>query len=187
MLIGDSIRLGYQAKVAKLLAGKATVTGPEDNCRFSAYTLFHLSAWVPDDDFDVIQWNNGQWDTCRMPDGRIHTPLPNYLELQERIATILLEKTRRLIFATTTPVWPEQFTSGSIHPRKNEEIREYNQAATELVVKLGIEINDLHSQLETDIKKYICQDMVHLTEEGSNLCAKCIADRLTAQPSVPAD
>ncbi len=107
MLIGDSIRLGYQAKAANLLEGKALVAGPDDNCRFSAYTLFHLSTWVPDDDFDVIQWNNGQWDTCRMPDGKIHTPLAAYLELQERIAAILLKKTKRLIFATTTPVWPE--------------------------------------------------------------------------------
>ena len=96
MLIGDSIRLGYQAKVAALLADEATVTGPEDNCRFSAYTLFNLPAWVPEDDHDVIQWNNGQWDTCYMPDGRLHTPLATYLELQERIAAILLKRTRRL-------------------------------------------------------------------------------------------
>ncbi len=64
MLIGDSIRLGYQAKVAELLGENTLVRGPSDNCRFSAYTLFNLSAWVPDNDFDVIQWNNGQWDTC---------------------------------------------------------------------------------------------------------------------------
>jgi len=40
MLIGDSIRLGYQAKVAELLKDTALVGGPADNCRFSAYTLF---------------------------------------------------------------------------------------------------------------------------------------------------
>ena len=40
MLLGDSIRLGYRAKVAKLLEGQAMVAGPEENCRFSAYTLF---------------------------------------------------------------------------------------------------------------------------------------------------
>jgi hypothetical protein len=118
MLIGDSIRLGYQAKVAELLGDIAVVSGPSDNCRFSAYTLFNLSAWVPDNDYDVIQWNNGQWDTCHMPDRKIHTSLANYLELQERIAGILLKKAKRLVFATTTPVLPEQFTSGSIHPRR---------------------------------------------------------------------
>lgn len=178
MLIGDSIRLGYQAKVAALLADEATLTGPDDNCRFSAYTLFNLSAWVPDDDFDVIQWNNGQWDTCHMPDGRIHTPLANYLEIQERIATILLKKTKRLVFATTTPVWPEQFKSSSIHPRRNDDISEYNQAAVDLVSVLGIEINDLHSPIAKDVKRYISEDMVHLTEAGCDLCARRIAARI---------
>ena len=83
MLIGDSIRLSYQAKVAELLSDRAIVTGPEENCRFSAYTLFNLTSWVQEDDYDVIQWNNGQWDTSHMPDGKIHTPLQTYLELQE--------------------------------------------------------------------------------------------------------
>ncbi len=175
-LIGDSIRLGYQAKVAALLEGEAIVTGPDDNCRFSAYTLFNLSAWVPDDDFDVIQWNNGQWDTCHMPDGRIHTALTPYLELQERIATVLRKKTRRLVFATTTPVWPEQFVSGSIHPRKDEDIREYNNAAKGLFRKLGVEINDLYPQVAQDITTYISDDMVHLTEAGNDLCARHVAN-----------
>ena len=175
MLIGDSIRLGYQAKVTELLAGKANVTAPAENCRFSAYTLFNLSAWVPDNDYDVIQWNNGQWDTCHMPDGRIHTPLANYLELQERIATVLLGKTKRLVFATTTPVWPEQFTSAARNPRRNEDISAYNHAATELLAPLGVEINDLFPCLVGDIKRYISGDMVHLTEAGNDLCAGRIA------------
>lgn len=178
ILIGDSIRLGYQAKVADLLKGKATVAGPEDNCRFSAYTLFNISAWVPDDDFDIIQWNNGQWDTCHMPDGRIHTPLATYLDLQERIATILLQKTKRLIFATTTPVWPEQFGSGSIHPRRNDDISTYNRAAVDLLGKLPIDINDLHSPIMEDIKRYISEDMVHLTEAGAELCGDRVAAKI---------
>ena len=178
MLIGDSIRLGYQAKVAELLTEKATVTGPADNCRFSAYTLFCLSGWVLDDDCDVIQWNNGQWDTCYMPDGTIHTPLSSYLELQERIASILTKKTRRLIFATTTPVWPEQFTSATVNRRRNEDICDYNRAATDLLSKLGVEINDLHSHIARDVRRYISEDMVHLTEEGNDLCAERVVDRI---------
>lgn len=166
MLIGDSIRLGYQAKVTELLTNKATVTGPADNCRFSAYTLFCLSQWVPDDDYDVIQWNNGQWDTCYMPDGKIHTPLATYCELQERIATILLRKTRRLIFATTTPVWPELFATAEKNPRRNEDICEYNHAITDVLGKRGVEINDLNALVAGNVKQYISGDMVHLSETG---------------------
>ena len=178
LLIGDSIRLSYRDEVAKLLTPRAKVTGPEDNCRFSAYTLFNLSTWAPDDDYDVIQWNNGQWDTCYMFDGKIHTPLEVYLDLQMRIATILMNKTKRLIFATTTPVWPEQFSSGAILPRRNDDISEYNRAVTAQLSKYGVKINDLHSCIYTNIKKYISEDMVHLTDEGVQLVAKCVANNI---------
>jgi len=174
MLIGDSIRLGYQDKVIELLEGRADVVGPGENCRFSAYTLFNLagSGWVPGDDYDVIQWNNGQWDTCHMPDGKIHTPLDIYIELQERIAGILMKKTKRLVFATTTPVWPEQFENATVHPRRNEDIEEYNAAAVDLMGRLGVEVNDLNSPVKEDLKRYICDDMVHLTPDGASLCAE---------------
>ena len=187
MLIGDSIRLHYQPKVIELMNETATISGPVENCRFSSYTLFHLAAWVPEDNFDVIQWNNGQWDTCHMPDGRIHTSLASYLDIQERIAKILLKKTKRLIFATTTPVWAEQFTSGSIHPRRNEDILDYNSAAVDLLTGLGIEINDLHSPIAADVKKYISKDMVHLTEAGNAVCAARVAELFQHATSVPLD
>jgi hypothetical protein len=175
MLIGDSIRLGYQAKVTELLGDKAAVTGPAENCRFASYTLFQLAAWVPDSDYDVIQWNNGQWDTCHMPDGTIHTSLDQYLQLQGRIASILRKKTKRLIFATTTPVWPEQFTTSKSNPRRNEDIDAYNRAAVALLGKTGVEINDLNTPIAADIKRFISADMVHLTPEGNDLCAERIA------------
>ena len=55
MLIGDSIRLQYQPKVTELMKDTASVSGPVDNCRFSAYTLFNLAAWVHEDVFDVME------------------------------------------------------------------------------------------------------------------------------------
>lgn len=178
MLFGDSIRIGYQPKLVNLMSETAIISGPEENCRFSAYTLFHLAKWVPGDDFDIIQWNNGQWDTCYMPDGKIHTSLSSYLEIQERIAKILLKKTKRLIFATTTPVWAEQFTSGSIHPRRNEDIIAYNRGAVDLLTGLGVEINDMHSSIAENVKQYISEDMVHLTEAGKDVCACRVAEMI---------
>ncbi len=176
MLIGDSIRMGYQARVAELLGDRAVVTGPKENCRFSAYTLFYLADWVTDDDFDVIQWNNGQWDTCHMPDGHPHTSMATYLELQERIAVLLRKKTKRLIFATTTPVWPQQFTSGAVHPRRSEDICAYNSAAVDLLGKFDVEINDLHSVIAGDLERFISsEDMVHLVPAGNDACAARVA------------
>ena len=77
MLIGDSIRMNYQDRVRQMLEGQAVIHAPAENCRFAAFTLFELSGWAPDNDYDVIHWNHGQWDTCYMPDGyKADTRLP---------------------------------------------------------------------------------------------------------------
>ena len=180
-LLGDSIRGNYEPYVRKLAGDAAEIHSPDENCRFSAYTLFNLATWVSEDDYDVIHWNNGQWDTCYMPDGQIHTPLPQYLELQKRIAEILLARTKRAIFATTSPVFPEQFARAERNGRTNEDIVEYNQAVTGALTGMGVEINDLHATLVQDVKAYICDDMVHLSPAGAECCAQLVWDKIRAE------
>lgn len=178
LLLGDSIRLSYRARAQELLAGQAEVHGPDDNCRFSAYTLFYLASWAPGDDYDVIHWNNGQWDTCYMPDGRIHTPLEWYVALQQRIARVLAHKAKRLIFATTTPVHADMFDTAPLNPRKNEDIVAYNRAATDALSGMSVEINDLYTPLAEDVMTFISQDKVHLTPAGVDTCAKLVRSAL---------
>ena len=175
MLLGDSIRLNYQSRVKQLLEDRAEILSPAENCRFSAYTLFLLGNWVPDQDYDVIHWNNGQWDVCYMPDGRIHTPLPAYLDQQRRIARILAGRSRRLIFATTSPVHDDQFTMAVQNGRKNEDIIAYNQAASRALAEMGVEINDLYTPLAQDVKRFICSDRVHLSPDGIECCAERVS------------
>ena len=45
LLIGDSIRVGYDKSVKKSLEGRANVLFPEENCRFASYLLrnFHYN------------------------------------------------------------------------------------------------------------------------------------------------
>ncbi len=45
LLIGDSIRMGYDKYVKNYLADSCEVYYPKDNCRFAQYTLRHLSDW----------------------------------------------------------------------------------------------------------------------------------------------
>ena len=181
MLIGDSIRGGYQDRLRQILEGRASVQAPEETCRFAAYTLFSLSGWVPDSDYDVIHWNNGQWDVCYMPDGRIHTPLPVYLDLEQRIAEILRRKSKRLVFATTTPVHADQHATAVVNGRKNEDIVAYNNAVAKKLAAMGVEINDLHAPVARDVMKYISEDKVHLSPAGVELCAALVARTITGQ------
>jgi hypothetical protein len=179
MLIGDSIRMNYQERLREILRDRAVIHSPEENCRFAAYTLFSLWSWVPDDDYDIIQWNNGQWDTCYMLDGKIHTPLPEYLSLQSRIATILRPRAKRLVFATTTPVHSDQFTTAAALSRKNEDIEVYNRAAAALLGSMGVEILDLYAAAARDVTRYIGDDKVHLSPDGIDLCARQVAESIT--------
>ena len=43
LLLGDSIRMGYDSMVKELLSDKYEVLFPEDNGRFSSYTLWQMN------------------------------------------------------------------------------------------------------------------------------------------------
>ena len=63
LLLGDSIRIGYQNDVKELLAGEYEVICPDDNGRFAAYTLWQANQmfkWNPD--IELVHFNNGYWD-----------------------------------------------------------------------------------------------------------------------------
>ena len=64
LLLGDSIRMGYDDYVKELLDGKCEVIyDPDDNGRFAAYTLWQANQMFKKyGKFDVVHWNNGYWD-----------------------------------------------------------------------------------------------------------------------------
>lgn len=171
-LLGDSIRqIGYGTKVPELLGEEYEVFQPEENCRFVKYTLrmlFDYKAQI--EGSDVIHWNNGLWDipTAMYDDNEPFTDIDEYVNNMLRVAKLLKSLGKRIIFATTTPVRLE-------HPyNKNSVIKEYNEAIVPKLKEIGIEINDLHAIVNTDIYKYICDDNIHLSEEGINLCSNQI-------------
>ena len=60
MLVGDSIRMGYDDYVKEILAGKCEVYyDAADNGRFAAYTLWQANQmfkWNPD--IELVHFNN---------------------------------------------------------------------------------------------------------------------------------
>ena len=68
VLLGDSIRMmGYGSHVAGCLGEGYTVWQPEDNCRWAQYTLRMLFEYKNElKDADVIHFNVGHWDLCRL-------------------------------------------------------------------------------------------------------------------------
>lgn len=172
-LLGDSIRLiGYGRYVPELLKGEYEVFQPSDNCRFSKYTLRGvLHEWRGDiEGSDIIHWNNGHWDHCDLGDGPFSS-LEEYKANMVRVAKQLLSLGKVVIFATTTPVCKEE-------AKKNAAIIEYNEFIVPILRDMGIVINDLHAFVNPHIDEYICDDRIHLTEEGARACARQIVSAI---------
>ena len=171
LLIGDSIRAGYDKAVKKSLGGKAEVYFPEENCRFASYVLRNFHEYLGDVKFDVIHWNAGLWDNLRLFGEEPHTPIDIYAYYIDRIC-IRIKKLcpdTKVIFATSTSVLSEK-KSGDCK-RYNEEIEEYNKVAVEIVKKHGFSVNDLYSLSKT-LDESVHSDAVHYyTPEGTEVFA----------------
>ena len=170
VLIGDSIRLiGYGTPVEERLSEEFTVWQPDDNCRFASYTLRGMWDWQENmRGADIIHWNNGLWDVCELFGDGEFTPIDEYVSTMLRIAKILKERAQTVIFATTTPVRKEN------PHNKNETIERYNMALVPELLKLGVVINDLYTPLSEDLYKYICDDNIHLSDDGIRLAADMV-------------
>ena len=148
LLLGDSIRRGYDSAVKKTLEGIAEVYFPEDNCRFASYLLRYIGdygALIKNGTPDIIHWNAGLWDCLRQYGEEPHTPLDVYAYYIERICLRIkkLYPNATVIFATSTSV------------------------ISEIVKKYGFLIDDLYT-VSTKLPESAHSDAVHYyTPEGT--------------------
>ena len=148
LLIGDSIRMGYDKSVKKTLEGRANVIFSDDNCRFASYLLRYFHENLEDikgEDIDVVHWNTGLWDCLRLFEEEPHTPIDIYAYYIERICLRIKKicPNARVIFATSTRVLSEKMDRN--FKRYNEDIEKYNEVAVNIVKKYGFKVNDLYA------------------------------------------
>ena len=148
VLIGDSIRAGYDKSVQKTLDGRANVIFAKDSGRFAAYLLRYLHVFLESpngEEIDVIHWNAGLWDCLHMFGEDVLTPIDIYKYYIERICVRMksLCPNAKVIFATSTSVLTEKMEEP--FKRYNHDIEAYNQAAVEIVKKYGFQVNDLYA------------------------------------------
>ena len=175
LLIGDSIRMGYDKQVKKALEGKASVIFPEDNCQFAQYVFRYFHEWfsgVDGKDFDVIHWNAGLHDVLRLFGEEPTTPLDVYEYYIDRTCTRMkkLCPNARVIFATCTKVNEAKMNPDFM--RYNSDIAKYNEAAVKIVKKHGFEVNDLH-ELSVSLPDEAMSDAFHYyTDIGTEAMTK---------------
>ena len=179
LLLGDSIRMGYDKYVKMALEDVADVVYPRENCRFTAYITRHLVNWRADfklgEDVDLVHWNVGLWDVLILEDGEHLVPFEIFEYYFERVCKQIRTffPRAKVIFATSTPVQEHLFHGPK---RRNEDTRRYNARAVEIATRYGAEINDLYSLVDGCPSSYY-SDMTHLyTKEGTRLLTERVAD-----------
>lgn len=176
LLIGDSIRVGYDKSVKASLEGIANVYFPAENCRFAAFVFRHFTDYmtkIEDRKIDVIHWNAGLWDLLRQFGEEPNTPFEHYKYYIDRICQRMRKfyPNAKIIFATSTSVQTEKMDP-NMFIRYNDEIEKYNEAAAEIVKKYGMEVNDLYS-LSVTLPEEAHSDTVHYyTQIGTEAFTK---------------
>lgn len=189
LLLGDSIRMGYDEYVKELLSDEYEVIYDDvDNGRFSAYTLWQANQFFKNyGRFDIVHWNNGYWDmNVEAPMKEAIHPVDEYVHYLGRILTQIRQNGAIPVFATTVPVLSEKAAAEVAVPGiptfsyDNEWVVKYNEAAVSFMRREGVAVNDLYSLCLEDPHCFKCPDLLHLTDEGYRRCAAQTAKMIRA-------
>lgn len=168
LLLGDSLRMGYQSVVSRLLMSEATVCGPAENGRWAGYTLNSLRFWIDGMPTpDVVHWNCGLWDLGDDYNlGRPFSLPEEFISALERTIAVIhkLFPNAKLIMATIMPT--DNPDSG--------DIESYNEIIKEVAFKHDIPVDDLFPVVKENVK-LIGPDHIHLTKEGYEIVGGKVA------------
>lgn len=169
ILIGDSIRMGYQQTVREELAGAAEVVWPEMNGYDSRNVLAKIDEWAIAPQPDLVHVNCGLHDLKRdRVRGEFQVPPEDYAANVEQILQRLTSQTRaKILWATTTPVNERWHRLRKPFDRMEADVEVYNARALEICERLGVLVDDLYTfVMRAGRDEYMSQDGVHFTDDG---------------------
>jgi isoamyl acetate esterase len=175
VLIGDSIRMGYQPHVLRALAGEMEVWGPETNCQSSREVLANFREWILDAQPDVLHINCGMHD-LRIDANTLQQNVP--VEEYARNLHAVFEAARalpqvKLIWATLTPLNEAAHNRERINLRWERDVALYNERAVGIAREYGAAINGLHAAVvAANREDLLSADGLHFTPEGSAFLAQ---------------
>ena len=185
LLIGDSISIGYTPHVVETLKGKVEVRHNRGNAQHTGTGLKMLEKWIGKTRWDVIHFNWGLWDLCyRHPQSKVQgrrdkvrgtltTPLEQYEKNLNQLVIQLKKTKAKLIWAHTTTV-PE----GEAGRKVGDDTR-YNDAATRVMKKHGIAINDLNTLTDSfPAELFTAPGNVHFKTEGSRKLGQAVSGKI---------
>ncbi len=183
VLVGDSIRMGYQASVTAALADVADVWASEANGGDSRHVLTHLDEWVLARKAQIVHVNCGLHDLKKdFAAGEAQVPLAEYAQnVRAILRRLQREMDAVIIWAATTPVDEKRHHQNKGFDRFEADVDAYNAAAIEVAGELDVEVDDLFAVIENAGKgDLLTADGVHFTQEGSTLLGNAVAACLRA-------
>lgn len=183
VLLGDSIRMGYEGVVRAELCDVAHVWTPSENGRHSVHLLLNFWSWVASRQPDVLHMNSGLWDMRRVVRGRDGNvvPLAVYRDNVARLIAAAQEHTTaRIVWATTTPVnaaaADRTHLQRGLAGRDAADIERYNAAAMDVAAAAGIAVNDLHAVvLDAGQDSLQDADGVHFASAGYAVLGRAVS------------
>ena len=191
LLIGDSIRMGYDKYVKEALKNVAEVYYTKENNCFAEYTLRYAHEWKSQlgcgDDVDLVHWNAGLWDCLELFEDEPLSTVDYYKNAIGRIDKRLrmLFPKAKMVFATSTSVNEEIMDKN--FRRHNSVIERYNEAAKEVLSGTDTQINDLYT-LTTAFPKEYRSDFVHFyTDKGTEIIGGRVLAVICSELGISAD
>ncbi|MFH1023032.1 MAG: GDSL-type esterase/lipase family protein [Planctomycetota bacterium] len=179
LLLGDSIRMGYEPHVRERLADIAAVRSPQKNGGNTRFCLEHLDAWLAGPAPDVIHVNVGLHDLGRdrgNPANRV--PSDEYARnLREIFARLVRVGGAAVIWAAITPVNEKRHNTTKEFDRFEADVDRYNRVAREAVAEFRFPVNDLFARVMTAGRDdLLLPDGVHFTDAGYALLGGTVAN-----------
>jgi lysophospholipase L1-like esterase len=181
ILIGDSIRMGYEATVRSRLADVAEVVAPKDNGATSDNVVAHLAEWALSRPADVIHVNCGLHDIkTEFGQDACRIPLDAYAANVRHILLRLRNATdAAILWASSTPVNEVWHNALKPFARHETDVVRYNAAAAAVAGELDIEVNDLFTVVtDAGRDELLMDDGVHFEPPGCELLGQAVAMRV---------
>lgn len=178
VLIGDSIRMGYQNTVSNELKDVATVVFPTNNCRHSQNIIENHLQWIITEKPDIVHINAGLHEVYSGTNGVKQIEIDAYAANLSKIFDTLKKNNIVILWATTTPVIDERYLKAKgYQARKNEDVVAYNKVATEQAGKYSLPIDDLYAFIcnQPDKEELYSPDGVHHNTKGCHALGKKVA------------
>jgi lysophospholipase L1-like esterase len=178
LLIGDSIRMGYQSTVKDILNGKVEIIWPVENCTHSGKILQNLDNWILSPKPDLVHMNAGLHEIYRNDKtGLRQISIEKYTSNLELIFTAIRSAGIKLIWSNTTPVIDEWYhRERGYVARLNADVISYNEAASSILKKYRIPSLNLYSFCDKRRNNhFFSKDGVHFTSQGSLELGKLVA------------